>query len=108
MSKKEAAEKYFKLGEQKYNKKDYQGAIADYDKAIELNPKEARAYYNRGVVKDELKQYKEAIADYDKAIELNPKYFDALKILYNGLNNMKCFARRVYKYALLEIAEKFH
>ena len=30
MSKKEAAEKYFKLGEQKYNKKDYQGAIADY------------------------------------------------------------------------------
>ena len=48
MSKKEAAEKYFKLGEQKYNKKDYQGAIADYDKAIELNPKYARAYYNRG------------------------------------------------------------
>ena len=39
MSKKEAAEKYFKLGEQKYNKKDYQGAIADLDKAIELNPK---------------------------------------------------------------------
>ena len=48
MSKKEAAEKYFKLGKQKYNKKDYQGAIADYDKAIELNPKDARAYNNRG------------------------------------------------------------
>ena len=28
MSKKEAAEKYFKLGKQKYNKKDYQEAIA--------------------------------------------------------------------------------
>ena len=26
MSKKDAAEKYFKLGEQKYNKKDYQGS----------------------------------------------------------------------------------
>ena len=48
MSKKEAAEKYFKLGEQKYNKKDYQEAIADYDKAIELNPKYFDAYYNRG------------------------------------------------------------
>ena len=53
MSKKEAAEKYFKLGEQKYNKKDYQGAIADYDKAIELNPKDVRAYYNRGVAKSD-------------------------------------------------------
>ena len=51
MSKKEAAEKYFKLGKQKYNKKDYQGAIADFDKAIELNPKYARAYYNRGNAK---------------------------------------------------------
>ena len=39
MSKKEAAEKYFKLGKQKYDKKDYQGAIADYDKAIEIKPK---------------------------------------------------------------------
>ena len=73
MSKKEAAEKYFKLGEQKYNKKDYQEAIAGYDKAIELNPKDVRAYYNRGNAKYELKQYQEAIADYDKAIELNPK-----------------------------------
>ena len=73
MSKKEAAEKYFKLGEQKYNKKDYQGAIADLDKAIELNPKDVRAYYNRG--KKELKQYKEAIADLDKAIEINEKFY---------------------------------
>ena len=68
MSKKEAAEKYFKLGVEKYDKKDYQGAIADYDKAIELNPKYADAYYKRGNAKHQLKQHKEAIADYDKAI----------------------------------------
>ena len=55
MSKKDAAEKYFKLGEQKYNKKDYQEAIAGYDKAIELNPKDADSYYNnRGNAKYEL------------------------------------------------------
>ena len=41
-----------------------------YDKAIELNPKDADAYNNRGAAKMKLKQYKEAIADYDKAIEL--------------------------------------
>ena len=85
MSKKDAAEKYFslvskniikkitKLGEQKYNKKDYQGAIADLDKVIELNPKYFDAYNNRGVVKGKLKQHKKAIADFDKAIKLNPK-----------------------------------
>ena len=50
-----------------------QKAIADYDKAIELNPEYAGAYYNRGIAKRQLKQYKEAIADYDKAIKLNPK-----------------------------------
>ena len=54
MSKKEAAEKYFKLGLEKYDKKDYQGAIADYDKAIELNPKYFDAYYKRGNAKYEL------------------------------------------------------
>ena len=57
--------------------KQHQEAIADYDKAIELNPKYFNAYYNRGTAKDGLKQYKESIADYDKAIELDPKYFDA-------------------------------
>ena len=100
MSKKEAAEKYFKLGKQKYNKKDYQGAIADYDKAIELNPKDARAYYNRGTAKNELKQYKEAIADYDKAIELNPKDADA----YNNRGTAKMISSNTKK--LLQITTK--
>ena len=54
--------------------KQYKEAIADFDKAIELNPEDAEAYYNRGSAKDDLKQHKEAIADYDKAIELNPKF----------------------------------
>ena len=54
--------------------KEYEGAIKDYDKAIELDPNFAPAYHNRGIAKYELKQYSEAIADYDKAIELDPNY----------------------------------
>ena len=61
----------------KYELKQYKEAIADYDKAIELNPKDADTYYNRGAAKNHLKQHKEAIADYDKAIELDPKDADA-------------------------------
>ena len=52
------------------NKKDYQGAIADLDKAIgQLNPKyfESLQQYFEALAKNELKQHKEAIADFDKA-----------------------------------------
>ena len=36
---------------QKTNLKDYNGAISDYNKAIELDPNDADAYYNRGNLK---------------------------------------------------------
>ncbi|MFA5383053.1 MAG: tetratricopeptide repeat protein [Candidatus Micrarchaeia archaeon] len=52
----------------------YEEAIENYDKAIELNPKDAGVYNNRGVAKAILKRYIEAIKDFDKAIELNPNY----------------------------------
>ena len=44
--------------------KQYTEAIADYDKAIELEPNLVEAYTNRGNAKTNLKQYSEAIADY--------------------------------------------
>ena len=59
-------------GNAKDELKQYSEAIADYDKAIELDPNFAAAYTNRGTAKAQLKQYSEAIADYDKAIELDP------------------------------------
>jgi tetratricopeptide (TPR) repeat protein len=57
--------------------KQYERAIADYDKAIALEPEDAVAYYNRGVSYLVLEQYERAIEDYDKAIELKPDYADA-------------------------------
>ena len=56
---------------------DYQGAIADYNKAIELNPQFAEAYNNQGVAKGESGDYQGAIADLDKAIEINPQLTEA-------------------------------
>ena len=60
-----------------YESKEYDQAIAEYSKAIEINPNYADAYYNRGLVYDDLKEYSQAIADYSKAIEINPNYADA-------------------------------
>jgi tetratricopeptide (TPR) repeat protein/S1-C subfamily serine protease len=54
-----------------------QAAIADYDQAIVLNPKNAGAYFNRGIAKYDLGNEQAAIADYDRAIVLSPKLSEA-------------------------------
>ena len=74
---------YKQRGNAKYNKGDLDGAILDWDKAIELNPKYADAYYNRGIAKSDKGDLDGAILDYDKAIELNPKF--ALAYYNRGL-----------------------
>ena len=91
----QTAEVYYNSGVSKGNLKDYYGAIADYTKAIELNPDYADAYYNRGNAKRSLKDYYVAIADYTKAIELNPDYADA----YYNWGFSKVFFRR-FKWCL--------
>ena len=40
----QSAEDYVKRGNSKYRLRDYQGAIADYTKAIEINPQFALAF----------------------------------------------------------------
>ena len=55
-----------------YNVGQYQRAIEDYDKAIELDPNNDRTYQQRGDCYVELGQYQRAIEDYGKAIELDP------------------------------------
>jgi tetratricopeptide (TPR) repeat protein len=52
-------------------------AIADYNKAIELDPRYAAAYNNRGYVYRQKGELDRAIADYSKAIELDPNDFRA-------------------------------
>ena len=53
---------------------DNKGALADYDKAIRLNPNDAEAYLNRGMAYNKIGQYFAAIIDYDTAIRLKPDY----------------------------------
>src|SRR4030066_90725 len=53
--------------------KDYDGAIAEFTKAIESNPKSEGAYWGRGTAYHIKGDDDRAIQDYNKAIELNPK-----------------------------------
>ncbi len=63
---------YYKNGKAKAELKDYKGAIDEYTKAIEVNPKYALAYRGRGAAKVQLDDYSGAITDFTKAIEIDP------------------------------------
>ena len=70
----DAADTYINRGLAKSHLQDYTGAIADYNKAIQLNPNYDTAYDKRGNAKAALKDYIGAIEDYNKTIQLNSKY----------------------------------
>ncbi len=62
-------------------------AIADYNKAIEINPDFIVAYNNRGIAYMQKGNFGQAIADYNKALEINPNYVFAYN--YRGLTYIK-------------------
>ncbi|GBU28983.1 hypothetical protein R84B8_02545 [Treponema sp. R8-4-B8] len=64
---------YADIGEKLRLKNQFDEAIIAFNKAIELNPKNAIAYGGRGEAFRGKKQYDKAINDFNKAIELNPK-----------------------------------
>ena len=68
------AEDLVQKGIEKYNKKDYQGAIDNYDQAIKLKPDYALAYMGRGNARSALDNNKAAIADYNQAIQVNQNW----------------------------------
>jgi tetratricopeptide (TPR) repeat protein len=67
-------EAYFNKGVDFSEQGLYAEAIQMYDKAIEINSKDASFYFKRGFAYDLLSEYPKAIEDYSKAIELDPKY----------------------------------
>jgi len=60
---------------------EYEVAISEYNKALELNSNNADVYYDLGLAYEALRQYEEAIAYYKKAIEVNPNYAHAYRAL---------------------------
>jgi lipoprotein NlpI len=53
---------------------DFEKAIADFDRAVQLNPNLVEVYNYRGVVKARRGDIEGAIADFDRAVQMNPKY----------------------------------
>jgi tetratricopeptide (TPR) repeat protein len=68
---------YYNRGLAHFQRKLWDNAIADYSRAIEIDPKYTDAYYSRGLIYDNFSQWNQAIADYSKAIEIDPIYIRA-------------------------------
>ena len=86
---------HFNQGYALQNQGKYNEAIAEYDKAIELNKNFANAYSNRGCVYYIKKEYDRAIADYTRAIEL-----DLETAVHYGGRGSAYFNKKQYELAI--------
>jgi tetratricopeptide (TPR) repeat protein len=59
------------------SKGEYDRAILEFNKAIEIDPEFAMAYNGRGNAYQDKGEYDQAILDYTKAIEIDPSYANA-------------------------------
>src|SRR5208283_2227106 len=73
----DAADDLCGRGSAKGIKGDWDGAIADYTKAIDLKPDFAIAYCSRGSAEAMKGEWDGAIADYTKALKLKPDLAEA-------------------------------
>ena len=68
------ADNYFYRGHYKFKSKQYNDALEDFNKCIELIPNNEEYYFNRGVVKEKIKDYNGAIKDFNSCILINKTF----------------------------------
>ncbi len=70
-------EYFFNRAQDKFEVANYEGAILDYNKALELSPTEICLVYSmRGNAKCNLGDFEGAISDQNKALDFDPLYAD--------------------------------
>jgi Flp pilus assembly protein TadD len=73
------AEYYKRSGNAKIDRRDYQGAVADINEALKINPNDSDLYNLRGIARNKLFDHSGAIDDFNRALEINPNNSYALK-----------------------------
>ena len=82
-----------------YNRlRQYDKAMADHDKAIELNPSTAMLYNNRGWTLNNMGRHEQALRDLDHALRLNGKLPEAYNNRGVAYQRMGQFDRAIAEY----------
>ena len=83
-------------------------ALADYNKAVELDPDDANVYNSRGSLHTSQEEYDLALKDFNKALEFKHPHYDDLYSgrhrrarSYNGRGSVYCAQHR-YDLALAD------
>ncbi|XP_078382844.1 uncharacterized protein LOC144665486 [Oculina patagonica] len=74
-------------GHLKYLQVNFDDAICDYTRAIELDKDFAVPYYNRGQIHYRMGRYKEAVEDLRQALRIDPSFEDAQHNLRQALQD---------------------
>ncbi len=82
------AERYMARALSSADRGNFEEALDDFTRAIDLNPTSAQGYYNRGITYINLGAYQKAVDDFTEAVELRPEHTDA-------------YTNRALSYALL-------
>src|SRR5437660_796308 len=80
---------YFNRGIHRQDLGDLDGAIADYTKAIEIDPRDAQAYENLGLALLTKGKDQEAEQDFKKAIELDATLKPEIEKLSNEIKQAR-------------------
>jgi tetratricopeptide (TPR) repeat protein len=67
---------------------DCEGAIASYEKALEIQPNLYEVWFNKGNVLSKIGRFEEAVQAYDKVIEIQPDIHEVWHNRGNALSNL--------------------
>lgn len=88
-------QEWFNQGLQQANQGDLEGAIASWDKALEINPFLSEGWHNRGSALGKLGRLGEAIDSFDRAILLNTDDLEAWNSKGNALYGLEQWEKAI-------------
>ena len=91
-------EEYYNKGIEYSEQGKLKEAIAEFKKALAINPNHAEAHYYLGALYDFKAMFKEAIAEYKKAIAINPNHIKAHNSLASDYAGEWMFEEAIAEY----------